>query len=247
MFFVLKFLFKEKLWLAISFITVLITALLIVVQSLAIAKVATVTTGLGETRPALLPVQADPTTLASLKNIYLIIKNEGNRQGVSYLLAQKDYSLMILLAVIFIGVLFLYQLFAYLKDFSSDFLSLLVTSRIRKLVFNHLLDIPASYYKQNQSGDIISRILNDINGIQIAVFQLFESLLFGPHHYRGGINHLDVYQCRVHFHLAGNGNSDCPNHSLRFNLFKKIRNPGTNHFIRYHQSHSANDFRFRYC
>lgn len=180
MFFVLKFLFKEKWWLAIAFTTVLITALLIVVQAFAIAKVATVTTGIGNGATTIVPVESNLPTIEAFKNIYNIFKNEGNHEAASYLLAQKDYSLLTLIAVLFIGILFFYQLFSYLKDFSSDFLSLLVTSRIRKMIFNHLLDIPSSYYKQNQSGDIISRILNDINAIQIAVLHLFESLLFGP-------------------------------------------------------------------
>lgn len=167
-----------------AFFTVFITALLIVVQAFAIAKLATVTTGIGDNSPSpsiiISSNQTNTSVLQDLKNIYTISQNQGNHQAVSYLLAQKDYKLISLIAVLFIGILFLYQLFSYLKDFSSDFLSLLVTSRIRRVIFNHLIDLPSSYYKENQSGDIISRILNDINGIQIAVLHLFESLIFGP-------------------------------------------------------------------
>ena len=180
MLFVLTFLFKEKLWSSIALFTVSITALLIIIQALTLAKVATVTTDMADIAKVIPPTAINVSILEDIKNIYFIFKNEGNRPAMGYILAQKDYKLIGVIAALLLGLLMLYQVFAYLKDFSSDFLSLLVTSRIRKLMFNHLIDLPSSYYKENQSGDIISRVLNDINSIQIAVFQLFESLLFGP-------------------------------------------------------------------
>ena len=181
MFFVLKFLFKEKLWLIIALASVIVTTGLAIIQAFTMAKIVTVTTDM-EGVVATLPdsEQVELTILQEVKKVYIIFQKEGNQEAISYLLGQQDHTLIAVIAVILLILFLLYHLFVYLKDFSADYLSLLVSSRIRKLIFNHLIDLPSSYYKENQSGDIISRSLNDISGIQYNIFAFFESLLFGP-------------------------------------------------------------------
>ena len=152
-----------------------------VIQAFVLAKIVTVTTDMKGLLPAdIANKEINLSTIQEVKKVFFIFKEQGNHEAISYILGQQDYKLITVIAFILLALFILYHLFVYLKDISADFLSLLVSSRIRKLVFDHLIELPSTYYKENQSGDTISRILNDINGIQVSIFGFFESLLFGP-------------------------------------------------------------------
>ena len=177
---VLRLVFKEKRWLTIALGTMLMTAGLVIVQAFAIAKVITFTTQVegAANSEQLLPDNNDK--IGQLQTLYRLYQKEGNRAAIRFLFAQRDFFLISLLASILFIFLLLYQVFNYLRDFSCDYLSVRVTATVRKRTFAQLMDLPSSFYRDHQSGDIISRTLNDINGMQQALLQFLEAGLFGP-------------------------------------------------------------------
>lgn len=124
--------------------------------------------------------QTKTSTLQEIKKIFSIFRFHGNREAVRYLLALKDIRFLIFFALGGLIIILSGQAFIYIRDFSSAFLSVRVCTDIRKHMFNELIMLPSSYLKDQSSGDIISRSLNDILSIQATIYIMFEAMLFGP-------------------------------------------------------------------
>lgn len=73
------------------------------------------------------------------------------------------------------------SVFAYLLAMLMILLSQRVVYRMRKDVFEKLVDLPVSYFDQHQTGDIISRITYDIDTINTSlsndIIQIFTSII----------------------------------------------------------------------
>ncbi len=81
--------------------------------------------------------------------------------------------ILVLLGIAYAGL-------QYLIFLSSNSLAVSVMHDIRKDVFSKLIDLPLSYYKKNRTGDILSRILNDIGTIEIFFMNIMVDLLLQP-------------------------------------------------------------------
>ena len=78
----------------------------------------------------------------------------------------EQNKLAILLIPILVILIFLVRgLASYINETSSTWLSATIVEEMRSLMFNKLLKLPISYYDQNQSGRILSRIIFDVTQI----------------------------------------------------------------------------------
>ncbi|MBW8349925.1 ABC transporter ATP-binding protein/permease [Bacillus sp. IITD106] len=92
-----------------------------------------------------------------------------------------DFPFLSWLLLILIGLYALSALFAYLQQYIMAGVSQKTTAELRQAVNEKLTKLPLRYYDQHPHGDVLSRVINDIdninNSIQQAVSQLITSAI----------------------------------------------------------------------
>jgi subfamily B ATP-binding cassette protein MsbA len=68
----------------------------------------------------------------------------------------------------------------YLAYLSSNTLAVKVIHDLRGEIYERLIDLPISYYKKNRSGEILSRILNDIGVIEVFLMNIVVDMIAQP-------------------------------------------------------------------
>lgn len=78
------------------------------------------------------------------------------------------------------GFGFLWAVSHYIAFFASNKLAVSVIHDMRWDVYSKLVDMPIPYYKKNQSGEILSRILNDMSTIEMFLMNIIVDLIAQP-------------------------------------------------------------------
>ncbi|HAY35001.1 MAG TPA: ABC transporter ATP-binding protein [Ignavibacteria bacterium] len=84
-----------------------------------------------------------------------------------------------LCALIFITFL-LKNLFSYLQTYFMSAVEQGILKDIRKDLYNHYLDLPLSFYTDERKGNLISRIINDVQIIKDSLIAVLNSLFRDP-------------------------------------------------------------------
>ena len=89
---------------------------------------------------------------------------------------------MALLLVVAIVVLtfFLKNLFGYLSMQHVMYLKNGILTDLRKHMYNHITELPLSFYAKQKKGDIMARILGDINEMKNSFFIVLELIVREP-------------------------------------------------------------------
>ncbi len=82
--------------------------------------------------------------------------------------------------LILVGSGLLYAGSHYFSFLSSNTMAVKVIHNLRSQVFNKLIELPIPYYKKNDSGEIMSRILNDISVIEIFLMTIIVEIIAQP-------------------------------------------------------------------
>lgn len=82
--------------------------------------------------------------------------------------------------LILIGLVFVWATSHYLVFIASNSLATSVMHDIRKDIYERLVDLPIFYYKRNRTGEILSRLLNDIGIIETFFMNIVVELLAQP-------------------------------------------------------------------
>ena len=77
--------------------------------------------------------------------------------------------MLYILPIAIIIVYFLKGLGRFLQEYYISFVGEDIVRKIRNKFLNHLLTLDMEYFKKTHSGELVSRIINDINRIQISV------------------------------------------------------------------------------
>ncbi|MGC8764961.1 MAG: ABC transporter ATP-binding protein [Brevinematia bacterium] len=85
------------------------------------------------------------------------------------------FSLFILILLAFLWVTFHYLIFI-----SSNSLAMNVMHDIRRSVYEKVISLPISYFKKNKIGEIISKLLNDVQIIEIFFMNIMVEMLIQP-------------------------------------------------------------------
>ncbi len=86
------------------------------------------------------------------------------------------FKICVLILMSFLGK----NIFAYLQEYFLAYVEQGVIRNIRNVLYNHLHKLPMSYFKNEKTGDLISRITSDVNVIQASVSAIFLSLFKEP-------------------------------------------------------------------
>ncbi len=112
------------------------------------------------------------------------LKDYGNdllNYKVSSLLDEGNPQIALLVVVaLVITTFFLKNLFGYLSMQHVMYLKNGVLTDLRKNIYKHIIELPISFYSKRKKGDIMARILGDINEMQNSFFILFELIIREP-------------------------------------------------------------------
>lgn len=77
----------------------------------------------------------------------------------------KEYSIVMPILLIFLGVSLLKAIFGYVKEFLYDYISVKVHYNIRTDLFSHIQSFEFDYFDKTNTGELMSRIGEDIENI----------------------------------------------------------------------------------
>lgn len=104
------------------------------------------------------------------------LKNYLNRQIESH---GKVYVLgLICMFIVFSTVL--KNLFLYISYYISSPIRSAIITRMRAELYNKILLLPIGYFTEQRKGDIISRMTNDVNEVEVSVVSTLEGLIKDP-------------------------------------------------------------------
>ncbi|MGC6525025.1 MAG: ABC transporter ATP-binding protein [Flavobacteriaceae bacterium] len=112
------------------------------------------------------------------------LKDYGNdllNYKVSSLLDEGNPQMALLVVVaLVITTFFLKNLFGYLSMQHVMYLKNGVLTDLRKNMYKHIIELPVSFYSKRKKGDIMARVLGDINEMQNSFFMLLELIIREP-------------------------------------------------------------------
>ncbi|MBS4195269.1 ABC transporter ATP-binding protein [Lederbergia citri] len=88
-----------------------------------------------------------------------------------------DFPFLSKLLLILIGLYALSALFAYLQQYIMAGVSQKTTAELRQAVNEKLTKLPLRYYDQHPHGDVLSRVINDIDNINNSIQQALSQLI----------------------------------------------------------------------
>ena len=107
--------------------------------------------------------------------------NELLNYKVSSLLENDNAQMALLIVVaLVIFTFFLKNLFGYLSMQHVMYLKNGVLTDLRKDMYNHIIELPISFYSKRKKGDIMARILGDIGEMQNSFFIILELIIREP-------------------------------------------------------------------
>ncbi len=104
-------------------------------------------------------------TLTTLALPWIIGKNLID----SVILGEKSLRLLNLIVLGIIGLVVLKGLFSFAQTYLISLISFKVITELRNRVYEHLQRLSLSFYKKKQTGEIISRVINDVDQLQNAL------------------------------------------------------------------------------
>jgi subfamily B ATP-binding cassette protein MsbA len=114
-----------------------------------------------------------------------VFSSEGVITWLQYFISQAIISsgmvqaLLLLILTIFV-FFFLDKLFNYLAIWVMAFIRGNVVKTYRDQSYEKLLSLPLSYYSNKKKGDIISRVINDVQDVDVSILQSLQQLLRAP-------------------------------------------------------------------
>ena len=194
---ILKLLLKERVWLGIVILASIITALFILVQSFAIATIldssisqatqqslnqSEIKTKTEDLTPSetILSNFNDETFYQSIINLYKHYQIHGKKKTLETIVNLENYFLLGIIGIAIIIILFLFQLFSYIRDLAIKYLGIKVSLAIRTNFFNQLINKPASFHLEQKSSQLTSNLLNDINNLQFSLQGFLGSIITSP-------------------------------------------------------------------
>ena len=118
------------------------------------------------------------TTGSSIESnsVTSFLKNYLNRQIESH---GKVYVLgLICMFIVFSTIL--KNLFLYISYYISSPIRSAIITRMRAELYNKILLLPIGYFTEQRKGDIISRMTNDVNEVEVSVVSTLEGLIKDP-------------------------------------------------------------------
>ena len=84
------------------------------------------------------------------------------------------------ICIVIVGAFFLKNLFAYLQSNLMIYVEQGLTRDLRNALYRHIHELPLAYFTNERTGNLISRIINDVAVINTGVSATFQTLIREP-------------------------------------------------------------------
>jgi len=91
------------------------------------------------------------------------------RQFLNTILLKKDIGLLNTVAVVLVGAFILQAVFGSIQGYLLTSVGERLSVRIRQMLFQHLQSLPMRFFDQSRTGDLTSRVTNDVTLLQGAL------------------------------------------------------------------------------
>ena len=91
----------------------------------------------------------------------------------------EEYALLLVVSIVIV-IFLLKNIFNYLASFHVTRLRTGVLKDLREKLYRKIIHLPVSYYSETRKGDVMSRMLGDINEVQNSFFQVLELVVREP-------------------------------------------------------------------
>lgn len=173
------FLKQERLWTFLCLVIMLMSSAFTIIQAGFIANIISFTVNLDQAKD--LPQMTEGGYLFDkVIKVFRLIIDGDNLGATQYILSNKGYLFYTILTIISILFITITQMLFFLRDFNNQYFTFRISARIRKKFYNQALNYDFLYLRNRQSGDLISRILNDIKIVEGDIYPFLESLVYGP-------------------------------------------------------------------
>ncbi|MCL6100026.1 MAG: ABC transporter ATP-binding protein/permease [Bacteroidetes bacterium] len=98
----------------------------------------------------------------------------------SYIFSGDTQSILLKICILIIILFFLKNVFGYLQAYFLAFVEQGMIRNLRNEAYMHLHRLPMSFFKNEKTGNLISRIMNDVNVVQASVSAVFLNLIREP-------------------------------------------------------------------
>jgi len=85
---------------------------------------------------------------------------------VDDILIKRDWAMLKVITIAIVAVFLLKDLFIYLYSYLMRYVGASVIADLRELLYDHLILLPLGYFTKNSTGNLISRMTNDIGMLQ---------------------------------------------------------------------------------
>ncbi len=129
------------------------------------------------------PTPASPTSSTTSSLIPDWVNNMINDISVSfqnYVLSGDTSDVLLKISVLIVLAFALKNLFSYISSYFIAYVEQGIIRDIRNDLYQHLHKLPMSFFKNEKTGDLISRITNDVNLIQQSVTSVFLNIFRDP-------------------------------------------------------------------
>jgi subfamily B ATP-binding cassette protein MsbA len=100
---------------------------------------------------------------------------------ISILTKDNNIQVVLLFVVLMVIITFLFKnLFNYLASYHIMHLKNGVLRDLRKSMYDKIVELPISYYSEKRKGDIMARMLGDVNEVQNSFFSILELVVKEP-------------------------------------------------------------------
>lgn len=89
----------------------------------------------------------------------------------------KDEKMLVIIPLAFISIFFIKSIGRYIQSVYMNHIGLHIVSRLRETLLEKMLYMDMKFLFSNRSGELISRITNDINRVQYFVSNMFPELI----------------------------------------------------------------------
>ncbi len=106
---------------------------------------------------------------------------QGIKKGLfDYVFGVSQIDALVKICAIIVVAFFLKNLFGYLQSFMMNYAEEGVVKDIRNSLYRHLHDLPLAYFTNERTGELISRITNDVSIINGGISAFFVTLVREP-------------------------------------------------------------------
>lgn len=87
------------------------------------------------------------------------------REIINVVIPNKQFNILMILGVVLLVIYLLKSICNYVMDYYGHIVGVKIQADMRKDMFEHLQKLPSKYFDNNKTGDLMSRMVNDLNEI----------------------------------------------------------------------------------